>query len=622
MKNKIILILSIMLFLISTSCLAVTADDFKADLVSGIEELTGETYTSTLTFSDVFENLLNSGNVQNYYIYLSNAESSVNVNFAFNVKYNDSLPFESWYSLEENGNIFNDIPISQYESTTAYRMRGRNTSGSYTIFKNINTNNFPESGSLTNTNYYKVASYNVNYPDYTSGFVYCPTGLGEENWTYRSTLPVRSLTDGSVLLKANSGTSQKLPVLGSLNDIYTEKDSSIELTVYNNNSDLNHYVVVKRYLVSNNEIDSNFSVSINYSKLDNYYNSDTDSWVLPLENFCKFEFSNDYYYLIELRVPSLDEPIIDTAGPFKVQFSDEFNPDAGDSYDITPIIAYYPLSASVQKSVTISSPVSGVDIYYKLSTQSAWQLYTGPFVVNENCIIYAVIYGVDGSSATAQLEIKNIVSQGFENRPGSGPLVSVLKNKSGGFFDVTFWVEAAENLDIEYSTDGSFWNNYIAIAKYSSIWNNPVNVDFDAYKTTLSLPLPKTVYFRYVDSNGFYSPITKVFLSASDSGMLPEKFNAGNVDLYDENGNFILDMNNKDNSSFDISEILGENGKIDYDNIISSGLDMGWSIITHFGDFFVLLQGLFIFIPKDIMLIIIGLLVIKFIIALIGFLRG
>lgn len=444
------------------------------------------------------------------------------------------------------------------------------------------------------------------------------------DYIYISTMDIYDKYSDTVLLKANVGdkVNNKLPYLGSMNSIYTENSDNIDLNVYNNGTEFDHYIVIKRYFESTGEVDNSLNFSFNYTiDRERFYNETTDSWTLPLNLFYDFNFSEDFYYIVELRCPDLEVSVVDTAGPFKVKFSDEFNPSAGDSYDITPTISYYPLSASTQKSVTITSPVSNSIIYYKLGKSEPWQLYKDPIVVTQNCTIYAIIYGVDGSSATAQLDITNIKDMTAVNsRPSIGPEVKHTVNCSDGLYYVDLYVEYSSKFSVDYSTDGVFWHDFTSIATHST---NYLNILPNCWHIEWIMPLPKTLYFRYVDENGFYSPTTSVYIPATETGIIPVSHPAGTLNPYDENDNYIFDVNyNKDNSSFDISDLLGDNGKVDFNDVISSGLDMGWSIITHFGDFFVLIEGLFIFIPKDIMIIVVSLLIIKFIIALIGFLRG
>lgn len=584
MKNKFMFILIIMLLLISTSVLAYDSKEAFEIYKSFIPDYTGDNFIEFTGDCDSFViyyyKVSGTENYRIYTLWFNAAEGQ------FCAERSSILDFGVWLA---NSGIYKSVGYTNSGDLTSYVKLTSST----TSFKNYETSIFFlfDGGSGASPSYQEEYYYLTNHDFYSA--------------------------DGTeIIFKANYF---ERPSLSALNSVYTESSNNINLTIYNNGSELNHYLVLKKYMVKTDEVDS--LVNINYSKYDQFYDEQSDSWTLPLNSFYDFSFSEDFYYIVELKCPDLEESVVDIAGPFKVKFSDTFNPSVGDSYDITPTISYYPLSASRQKSVTITSPVSNSTIYYKLGKSEPWQLYKDPIVVTENCTIYAIIYGVDGSSATAQLDITNIKDMTAVNsRPSLGPEVKHTVNCSDGLYYVDLYVEYSSKFSVDYSTDGVFWHDFTSIATHST---NYLNILPNCWHIEWIMPLPKTLYFRYVDENGFYSPTTSVYISATETGIIPVSHPAGTLNPYDENDNYIFDVNyNKDNSSFDISDLLGDNGKVDFNDVISSGLGMGWSIITHFGDFFVLIEGLFIFIPKDIMIIVVSLLIIKFIIALIGFLRG
>lgn len=577
MKNKIIFILIMMLFLISTSCLAFTTDEAFELIKEFIPEYNGTNFFRNDIWSDEFDSFV-------MYSYKTSETSDTILTINFFKSFEEVATIDSdgsWYFYSDNA----------YTVSLRYSV----SSGSWSVFQNTDIKlDSPQNLFFIGTPQRPQDVY--SYSLLTNVDFY------DEDKT-------------EILFNANYGEEIRLPVLSSLNDLYTEKSESIDLTIYNNGTELEHSIVLKRFLIDTQEEDPDFGfLTIVYDKADRFYDADTDSWTLPLQLFNEFTFSDDYYYIVYLWCPDLDDPWVDDSGRFMVNFSDDFNPSSGSSYDITPTITAFPLSTSAQKTVTITSPVDNVVIYYKLGPDNPWQLYSSPITVTENCRVYALLHGIDGASATAQLDITNIADMtNFENRPNISPKINSRVEERNGDFYAVFYIpsEFLEEYDVsdwklQWNINNSYWSDY------------PSGYDdrkgSARYYYEFTPEFPSVFSFRFVDENGFYSPSCTFTLNKNSN--IPIVVGGTEGDAYDSNGNY--DESNTDNNSMP-SFIANAETPGEY---VAAGTVYIVNLFSNIGGFFALVSSLFSFLPPIIIQILMTFLYVTFAIFVITIIKG
>ena len=403
------------------------------------------------------------------------------------------------------------------------------------------------------------------------------------------------------------------PTISISNTVYTELSSNVWCTVNRNGYEDRGFIVLKKYDLNDELIDY---MSINYFFEDNYYDDEHDSWTLPLNSFYEFNFSNDYYYIAELHY---DNEVVESDS-FQVMFSDNYTVPDGGVYDLTPTITYYPESVSTSKTVSITSPIENSTIYYKLSSNGVWVMYSEPFTVNQNCTIYSHCYDVSGQSASSHVVISNIGSvEDFNNRVTLSPKCKYdVTFESDGKKYVDIIVDVIDGQVIEWSSDLNAWSDFPSNLFAFGNRRYKFSVDY----------LPRTYYFRYRDEiSGFYSPTATLFIQNKETILAGVHGGGTSQPAYDDNGNYIPNNNSSSDfnggwNSYFGTNIYNQDGTVNTGAIVSNSLKSSWSFIAELPAFFAIFQGLFVFIPDSIMVVIFAFLTIKFIIAIIGFLRG
>lgn len=635
MRNKIIFILIFLfVFLINTS-FAFTDDEVLSYIQQALDEgpstgrVIGNTINLPVTGSPIedYDDFFAIWDFTSLNVHLVLVDQDVLDNSIKFTSNSSDTGFRLWYNSEDE--VFprsvNDSN-SSYIQTVCINMVSSYTRNNFSFNSASYSFSYPWPGSWkSSTSGSPGYNYYINFGQHASD-----TFDKSHDYIYVSTLNIYDSYSDDVFLPANVGDiGPTFPEIIINSSSYTESNSNIPVTIFANNYydaisggtpvDLNYYLRLTVYDLNGLEqYYRNF-----YQDFDGLYNngnifsaenysSASDSWALDFKEYFDFIFSNNLKY--KLSLIDYDGNILDETDFFKVNFSDDFNPSTGSSYDITPTITALPLSASAQKTVTITSPVDNAVIYYKLDSGNPWQFYSDPVTVTENCKVYALLYGPDGSSATAQLDITNIANMtNFENRPNISPKINSRVEERNGDFYALFYIpsEFLEKYDIsewklQWNINNSYWSDY------------PSGYDdrkgSARYYYEFTPEFPSVFSFRFVDENGFYSPSCTFTLNKNSN--IPIVVGGTEGDAYDSNGNY--DESKTDNNSMP-SFIANAETPGEY---VAAGTVYIVNLFSNIGGFFALVSSLFSFLPPIIIQILMTFLYVTFAIFVITIIKG
>ena len=424
--------------------------------------------------------------------------------------------------------------------------------------------------------------------------------------------------------------SPKVPYIEMTKELYTESDETIDLHVYPNSFDISNYgLVFNRYENSGDSVGTTNYFSPSPSQWLDYWNVDNKRYELNLKDFVDFSFSDVIFYDIGIFEynSSGDNTPYQTTEYFKYSFSESYDVAPGGTFDITPIIYVSTEESTAFLTCTIGTKdvVSGL-IYYRIDNGS-WIRYTGPFIVDRNCTVYAHIYTSNGSSGYSSKDINNIVLLGdISNRISINENhIAIIKLAKNGYYNI-FWkyFDVTSDCTFLFSDNGGYtWQNFKNFATFEE--------SVMAYKSTYYIErYPKLLYFKYMDSNGVCSDILTFNIVSSSSTTAIKNI----ISSYNNSGEYIEDKLHDFTNTYDpsvtpnysipngSSSVIGDIDFSSNDSLLQSALKTIPTTWKAFFTFFTLINGIWVFIPTVIMELCISLILIKFFIALIGFLKS
>ena len=477
-------------------------------------------------------------------------------------------------------------------------------------------------------------SYNSSYPplsldptltqDTFFSFDYVKTKLLERTYYLDYDLYYNGqliLTPEEVYNYRNGIVEYEAPTIEISKTEYTELDNDVYLYVYPNGFDITNYDF--KLLTYIDGLEDRVPVSHYFSpgtqsRFDAYYNSGESRYEILVNDFIDFKFSDEIIYKIGIREFTSDGNDICSmfTDYFKVKFGDTYVVDPGGSFDITPKISLNTYDSTTSVIVSISCDVPDASIYYKMG-ESVWLHYEEPFVIDFNCVIYAHAWGEFSASGYSSLIVNNIVSDyEFENHRPIISLDDINVTRPTAVADyvlVKWFLNDNSSYVWQFSTDGYNYFDFRSSSEFVVGFPN-------FYLKTVTLKnSPFTLYFRYFDeSSGLYSDTLPILVNGSDIKDFPS------VPSYDDENTYIPGSTEDFNDKLYDELFSGDLG-LDFSSS-DKLLDTAWNSVNStwlmFSNFFNLIRGIWIFIPYEIMYLIVSLIIIKFIIALIGFLRG